>query len=108
VNDTAEIYGRLVRVLSLTEGMGSLSALYVFCSLQTARALSEVGPDQTTYPLAGCRKQADLPGSWLAWTLPVNDRPIVRRSSSPCHIDWRFPTADARIKIKQLYSAVQT
>ena len=62
VDDTAEIYGRQVRVVGLTEGMGSLSGPYVFCSLQTARTLSQLGPDRTIYLLARCRKQADLPG----------------------------------------------
>jgi putative ABC transport system permease protein len=62
VDDTAEIAGRQVRVVSLTEGMGSLSGPYVFCSLQTARTLYDLRPDQTTYVLARCRAQADLPG----------------------------------------------
>jgi putative ABC transport system permease protein len=62
VNDTAEIYGRQVRVVGFTEGMGSLSGPYVFCSLQTVRMLINLGPDQTTFLLARCRKQADVPG----------------------------------------------
>ena len=67
VGDTAEMYGRLVRVMGITDGMGSLSGPYVFCSLQTARTLYDLGADQTTYLLARCREPADVPGVvWLA------------------------------------------
>jgi putative ABC transport system permease protein len=60
VNDTAEIAGHQVRVVGLTEGMGSITGPYVFCSLQTARAVLDLGPDQTTY-LLGRSPRRDLP-----------------------------------------------
>jgi putative ABC transport system permease protein len=60
-DDTAEIYGHQIRVVSLTEGIGSLSGPYVFCSLQTARTLCDLAPNQTIYLLASCSKQGDVP-----------------------------------------------
>jgi putative ABC transport system permease protein len=59
VGDLAEVNGRLVRVVGLVEGLKSLGGPYVFCSVDTARSLLRLPPDQTTYLLAGCHNPAD-------------------------------------------------
>lgn len=56
---TAKINGKLVRVVGLTSGMKSIAGPYVFCSLQTARNLTRMGPDQTVYMLAKCENPKD-------------------------------------------------
>jgi putative ABC transport system permease protein len=61
VGDTAEISGRRVRVVGLVHGFKSLAGPYVFCSINTARPLLRLGPDQTTYVLARCRDPKDAP-----------------------------------------------
>jgi putative ABC transport system permease protein len=62
IGDLAEIYGHQVRVVGVTDNMGSITGPYVLCSLQTARAILELRPDQTTYLLGRCRSPDDLPG----------------------------------------------
>lgn len=57
--ETAEILGRRVRVVGLVTGLKGLFAPYVFCSLDTARQLLQLGPDQTTFLLARCQNPAD-------------------------------------------------
>lgn len=61
VGDVAEVSGRRVRVVGLVRGLKSLAGPYVFCSLETARPLLRLLPDQTTYLLARCRDKADVP-----------------------------------------------
>ena len=61
IRDYAEINGRRVRVVGLVSGLKSLGGPYVFCSLETARSLLRLRPDQTTYLLARCRRPADAP-----------------------------------------------
>jgi putative ABC transport system permease protein len=55
VGDTAEITSQRVRVVGLVHGLRSLSGPYVFCSVDTARRLLRMTPEQTTYVLARCR-----------------------------------------------------
>jgi hypothetical protein len=31
----------------------------------------------------------------------------ARRNTAACKVDWRFTTADARIKLKRLYPSIQ-
>jgi putative ABC transport system permease protein len=60
VGDLAEVLGRRIRLVGKTTGMKSLAAPYVFCSLETARALFKgVQRDQTIYILAHCRTPED-------------------------------------------------
>jgi putative ABC transport system permease protein len=61
VGDTAEVTGRRVRVVGLTKGLKSLAGPYVFCSLNTARPLLRILPDQATYVLARCHNKAEAP-----------------------------------------------
>jgi putative ABC transport system permease protein len=55
VGDTGEITSQRVRVVGLVHGLRSLSGPYVFCSVDTARRLLRMTPEQTTYVLARCR-----------------------------------------------------
>jgi putative ABC transport system permease protein len=60
-DEYAQINGKRVRVVGLVQGLKSLTGPYVFCSLDTARALLPLLPGQTTYLLARCPKPADAP-----------------------------------------------
>jgi putative ABC transport system permease protein len=55
VNDIAEINFRRVRVVGFTTGVKSLAGPYVFCSINTARALMNYHRDQVTYVLGKTR-----------------------------------------------------
>lgn len=59
VNDVAEVAGNRVRVVGLTKGLKSLAGPYVFCSVNSARPLLRVFPDQITYVLGKCHKKED-------------------------------------------------
>ena len=59
--DVTEVSGRRVRVVGLVRGLRSFVGAYVFCSVETARALLRLGPDQTVYLLARCRDRSDAP-----------------------------------------------
>jgi putative ABC transport system permease protein len=64
VGDTAEVFGRRVRLVgTLPRGaMRSLATPYLLCSLDTARALfNGLSPSQTTFILARCRHPEDAP-----------------------------------------------
>ncbi len=61
VGDVAEISGRRVRLVGLVRGLRSLAGPYIFCSINTARPLLRLLPEQTTYLLARCRNPADAP-----------------------------------------------
>jgi len=61
VGDTAEVASQRVRVVGLVRGLKGLSGPFVFCSLDTARRLLDVLPDQTTYLLVRCRRPEDAP-----------------------------------------------
>jgi putative ABC transport system permease protein len=61
VNDTAEVAGQRVRVVGWVRGLKGLSGPFVFCSLDTARQLLGVLPDQITYLLARCQRPEDGP-----------------------------------------------
>ena len=52
VGDFAEVYGVRVRVIGLVKGYKSLGGPYVFCSLETARALLHYQPNEVTYLVA--------------------------------------------------------
>jgi putative ABC transport system permease protein len=55
VGDTAEVAGHRVRLVGIVQGLKSLAAPYVFCSLRTARLLSDaLQQHQTTFVLARC------------------------------------------------------
>jgi putative ABC transport system permease protein len=61
VGETAEVNGRRVRVVGLVRGLKGLAGPYVFCSLETARRLLQLGEDQATYLLAQCHRPEDAP-----------------------------------------------
>jgi putative ABC transport system permease protein len=61
IGDKAEVGGRQVHVVELTNGVRSLAGPYVFCSITTAKSLLRVFPDQVTYVLARCKNRADAP-----------------------------------------------
>jgi putative ABC transport system permease protein len=57
--DVTEVNGRRVRVVGMVRGLRSFIGAYVFCSVETARSLLRMAPDQTVYLLARCRDPAD-------------------------------------------------
>jgi putative ABC transport system permease protein len=59
IGDVAEITGARSRVVGFTRGLKSLAGPYVFCSINTARRLLRLPPDQTMYVLARCHNKAD-------------------------------------------------
>ncbi len=61
VGETAEVAGRRVRVVGLVSGLKGLSGPFVFCSMDTARQLIGMLPDQITYLLVGCQQPEDGP-----------------------------------------------
>lgn len=62
--ETAEILHTRLRVVGFLEGMGSMTAPYVFCSRPTARRiLWAYGGDTSTYLLGKCRTADDVPAA---------------------------------------------
>src|SRR5205823_470485 len=61
VGEYAQINGKRVRVVGVIDHLKSLTGPYVFCSLDTARELLAVIPDQVTYLLARCERPDDAP-----------------------------------------------
>jgi putative ABC transport system permease protein len=59
IGDTAEVTGHRVRIVDTTSGLKSLAGPYVFCSINTARQLLRLLPDQVTYVLGKCRNPDD-------------------------------------------------
>src|SRR5262249_25747978 len=59
--DGTEIYGSRVRLVGTVRGVKGITGAYVFCSIQTARQLLRVPPDQATYLLARCRTKQGAP-----------------------------------------------
>lgn len=57
--DSAEILGVRVRVVALVSGCRSLGGPYVFCSLDTARAVLRYQPGEVTYLVAKCTNPDD-------------------------------------------------
>jgi putative ABC transport system permease protein len=47
--------------VGLVRGLKGLAAPHVFCSLETAQQLLRLAPDQATYLLVRCRREADVP-----------------------------------------------
>lgn len=57
IGDTAEVFGRLVRLVGLVHGFKSVGGPYVFCSLRTARMILPIfqqKPRDTMFILARC------------------------------------------------------
>jgi putative ABC transport system permease protein len=61
VGDSVEITGRRVRIVGLVRGFKSLAGPYIFCSLNTARPLLRLLPEQATYVLARLHHPDDAP-----------------------------------------------
>jgi putative ABC transport system permease protein len=64
IGDSAEVFGRRVRVVGLIRGFKSVGGPYVFCSLRTARMLLPLfqqKPGETMFLLARCRSPEEAP-----------------------------------------------
>jgi putative ABC transport system permease protein len=61
IGDVAEVSGAHVRVVGFTKGLKSLAGPYVFCSVNTARPLLRLLPDQITFVLGKCKNPQDAP-----------------------------------------------
>jgi putative ABC transport system permease protein len=61
VGEVAKVNGFRVRVAGVVRGLKGLGGPYLFCSLETARRLLRMGPDEVTYLLARCRDPHDAP-----------------------------------------------
>ena len=61
IGDHAEVVKKRVRVVGTVQGLKSLAGPYLFCSIETARALLPPTPDQVTFILAKCKDKADAP-----------------------------------------------
>src|SRR6476619_444127 len=59
VGDNADVVGYRVRVVGLVKGYKSLGGPYVFCSLDTARALMHYRPHEVTYLVARTHSAED-------------------------------------------------
>jgi putative ABC transport system permease protein len=59
VGEQAEVIGRRVRVVGFVKGYRSLGGPYVFCSVETARALLKYPRGECSYVLARCESPED-------------------------------------------------
>jgi putative ABC transport system permease protein len=59
VGQHAEVIGKRVRVVGTVRGLKSLAGPYLFCSVETAKALLRPPPEQVTFILAKCHKKED-------------------------------------------------
>jgi putative ABC transport system permease protein len=59
IGATGEILGHRVRVVGFVRGLKSIAGPYIFCSVQTARTVTRLPPEQESYVLAKCRTPAD-------------------------------------------------
>jgi len=61
VGEVAGVAGTRVRVVGLVRGLKGLGGPYIFCSLDTARRLMRISPDDVTFVLARCRDPREAP-----------------------------------------------
>jgi putative ABC transport system permease protein len=62
IGDIAEVLGKRVRLVGVVQGLKSLAAPYLFCSLRTSRLLFQgIEWDETTFILARCRPISSAP-----------------------------------------------
>jgi putative ABC transport system permease protein len=54
IGDNAQIGDRRVRVVGFVHGFRGIAGSYVFCSIETARSLLHLAPEQTIYLLGRC------------------------------------------------------
>jgi putative ABC transport system permease protein len=59
IGDLAQIADRRVRVVGLIHGYRGIAGCYIFCSIETARSLLRLGPDQANYFLGHCANPED-------------------------------------------------
>ncbi|HEV3144060.1 MAG TPA: ABC transporter permease [Gemmataceae bacterium] len=59
VGDQAVIMSHTVHVVGFVHGLKSLGGPYVFCSLETAKTIIYLIPEQSTFVLAHCRNHMD-------------------------------------------------
>jgi putative ABC transport system permease protein len=59
VGDVALINGRRVRLVGWVQGVKAIGGPFIFCSLETARTLLHLQPDQVTFLLGRCRRPED-------------------------------------------------
>lgn len=82
IGDRAEVSGCRVRVVGFSKGIKSLAGPYAFCSVQTARSLLRLLPDQVTYVIGKCHDPADAQ--------KVADRLMARYSNISAFTASRF------------------
>jgi putative ABC transport system permease protein len=61
VGDIAHITDKRVRVVGVLRGYRDMAGSFIFCSIETARSLLPLGPDQTIFVLGHCHNPADAP-----------------------------------------------
>lgn len=59
IGDTAQISDRRVRIVGMVHGYRGIAGCYVFCSLDTARSLLRLAPNQAIYFVGHCANAAD-------------------------------------------------
>jgi putative ABC transport system permease protein len=59
VGEIALINGRRVRLVGWVQGIKAIGGPFIFCSLETARSLLRLQPDQATFLLGRCRRPQD-------------------------------------------------
>jgi putative ABC transport system permease protein len=61
VGETAEVFGKRVKIVDTVKGLRSLAGPYVFTSIDTARTLMRPPPGQVTFLLAKCHDREKAP-----------------------------------------------
>jgi putative ABC transport system permease protein len=92
IGDMAEVSGMRVKVVGFTRGLKSLAGPYVFCSLNTARPLLRLFPDQTTSVLARCRNPADAPAVVDRLRAEYNDMAAFTKAEFSFRSRWHWLT----------------
>jgi putative ABC transport system permease protein len=61
LGDFGQISDHKVRVVGIVSGFRAVAGAYIFCSLETARSLCHLRPNQVVYLLARCGDAAEAP-----------------------------------------------
>jgi putative ABC transport system permease protein len=92
VNDVAEVANTRVRVVGFTKGLKSLAGPYVFCSINTARPLLRLDPDQVTYVLGKCKNPGDAPKVVKRLTKQYDNVSAFTRDEFSFRSQWHWLT----------------
>jgi putative ABC transport system permease protein len=92
VGTTAKINEQQVQIVGEVQGIQSLAGPYIFTSVQTARALLKMTPDQATYILAKCG----------------NPGPVVKDLNDHCKKDLTAMTSAEFSRRSQLHWLIKT